>query len=77
MTKLEKLVTRAMSLDTCMQKYRDEAHDGEYAVMYLHAMIEGRNWRWWLKKLTTKHTSMAKLAAKVTSCLMVVVLGPA
>ena len=43
MIKFEKLVTGATDLETRMQKYRGEAHDGSYTMMYLHVTIGGRS----------------------------------
>ena len=42
MTKLRKFVTRATDLETRIQKYRGEAHDGGYAMTYLYAMSDDR-----------------------------------
>ena len=37
MTKLQKLVTEATNLETCMRKYHGKTRDGDYAATSLHA----------------------------------------
>ena len=54
MIKLRKLVTGAMDLKTCMQKYHGEAHDSGYVMTYLHVKTNNRNSNNGLMKLSTK-----------------------